>query len=171
MRTLPVLAAAALALASCTTPPMDEQQKTALADSVEQYVSGPFLAVFEHPVVDSILALYAPGNGVQSVENGKIYADRDAIAQSVRAVYGQPHTTANFTLSTPQVTVLNRDAVVYTTMVAGAMKDSAGVETPLKFAWTGVFVRTAGGWKIQAEHSSNPPAPAPAAPAKPARRR
>jgi uncharacterized protein (TIGR02246 family) len=173
MRLFPVVAAAAaVVLAACTKPPLDEQQKTALADSVEQYVAGPFLAAFNHPNVDSILALYAPGNGVQSVENGKISANRDSIAQSVRAAYGQPNVTYQFTLAAPQVTVLSRDAAVYTTMVASTMKDSAGVETRMRFAWTGVFVRTAGGWKLQAEHSSYPPAPAPAPPpARPARPR
>jgi len=173
MRMRVVLAAAAVVvLAACTKPPLDEQQKTALADSVEQYVAGPFLATFSPPNVDAILALYAPGNGVQSVENGKISANRDSIVQAVRAAYGQPNVTYQYTLAAPQVTVLSRDAAVYTTMVAVTMKDSAGVETPMRFAWTGVFVRMAGGWKVQAEHSSYPPAPAPAvAPSNPARSR
>jgi ketosteroid isomerase-like protein len=173
MRVRTVLVGAAmLALVGCTKPPLDEQQKTALADSIEQFVAGPFLATFNHPNVDSILALYAPGNGVQSVENGKVYANRDSIVQSVRVAYGRPNVTYHYTLAAPQVTVLSRDAAVYTTMVSGTMKDSAGVETPVRMAWTGVFVRTGGGWKIQAEHGSYPPAPAPApAPAKLARPR
>ena len=172
MRFRTVMALAALsAVAACAKPPLDDQQKTALADSIEQYVAGPFLTAYNSGNVDAILALYAPGNGVQSVENGKIYANRDAMAASVRAMYGNPHVTYHYTLAAPQVTVMSRDAAVYTVMGAGTVKDSAGVETPLHFAWTGVFVRTAGGWKVQAEHSSAPPAPAPAAPAKPARSR
>jgi len=162
---------AVLALAACAKPPLDEQQKTALADSLAQFVAGPFLAVYNSGNADSILATYAPGNGVQSVENGTIHANRDAIAASVRAMYGSPHVKIHYTLATPQVTVLSRDAAVYSTMAVGTGKDSAGVETTMRFAWTGVFVRMAGGWKVQAEHASFPPAPAPAATAKPARKR
>jgi uncharacterized protein (TIGR02246 family) len=170
MRILPVLAVAALALAACTKPPLDEQQKTALADSVEQYVAGPFVAAFEHPNVDAILALYAPGNGVQSVEDGMVYPSRDSIEKGLRAFWGRT-VSARFTLAAPQVTVLSPDAAVYTTMVTGAVQDSAGVETPMHFAWTGVFVRVGGAWKLQAEHSSYPPAPAPVPAPAPARAR
>jgi ketosteroid isomerase-like protein len=164
MKALPVLAGmAVVVLAACGKPPLDEQQKTALADSIEQFVAGPFLAAFEHPNVDAIMALYVPGNSVQSVENGTILPDRDSITKVVRAFWGNPQLTARFTLGAAQVAVLSRDAAVYSGMINGATKDSAGVESPLHFAWTGVFVRTAGGWKLQAEHSSYPPAP-PAAP-------
>jgi uncharacterized protein (TIGR02246 family) len=172
MRIRTVMALAALAaVAACTKPPLDEQQKTALSDSIEQYVAGPFLAAYNSGNVDAMLALYAPGSGVQSAENGKLYANRDAMAASMRAMYGVPHVTFHYTLATPQVTVLSRDAVVYSTMVTATMKDSTGVESPMALAWTGVFVRTAAGWKVQAEHGSTPPAPAPAAHAKPARAR
>jgi len=171
MRFRRMMALAALAaVAACTKPPLDDQQKTALADSIEQYVAGPFLTAYNSGNVDAILALYAPGTGVQSVENGKIYANRDSMAASVRAMYGNPHVTYHYTLAAPQVTVLSREAAVYTVMGSGTMKDSAGVEMPMHFAWTGVFVRTAGGWKVQAEHASFPQVPAPAPAAKPAAR-
>lgn len=161
--------AAALALVACTKPPLDEQQKTALADSVEQFVAGPFLAAYNSGNADSILALYAPGSGVQSVESGTIYPNRDSLERAVRAVHGQPHVTYRYALNAPQVTALSRDVVVYTTMGTATMRDSAGVETPMRFAWTGVFVRTPAGWRLQAEHGSSPPAPAPAEPARPRR--
>jgi ketosteroid isomerase-like protein len=172
MRIRTVMALAALAVvAACAKPPLDEQQKTALADSIEQYVAGPFVATFEHPNVDAILALYAPGADIQVVENGSIYPTREAAVQGVRAMWGAPKLTAHFTLGGAKVAVLSRDAAVYSAHVTGGMKDSTGVETPLHFAWTGVFVRTGGGWKLQVEHWSSPPAPAPAAPAKPAHKR
>jgi hypothetical protein len=172
MRVRTVLAGAALlALAACTKPPLDEQQKTALADSLEQYVAGPFIATFEHPTVDKAMALYAPGNDVQVVDFGTIYAGRDSVT-SLSRKYWATAQSAHFTFGSQAVAVLSRDAAVYTAMVTGAVKDSAGVETPLKFAWTGVFVRVGGAWKLQVEHSSFPPAPAPVPePAKPARPR
>ena len=169
MRIRTVMALAALAVvAACAKPPLDAPQKTALADSIEQYVTGPFLATFAHPNVDAIMALYAPGDDIQDVENGTIYATRDAILGSVRAMWSAPKLTSHFTVGAAHVAVLSRDAAVYTAKMTGAMKDSTGAETPLAFAYTAVFVRTAGGWKIQAEHSSMPAAPAPVPAAKPA---
>jgi len=171
MRVRTVLAGAVvLAFAACTKPPLDEQQKTALADSLEQYVAGPFVATMEHPTFETIMALYAPGNDIQVVENGSIVPSREAVEQGVRAFWAKPGVSGHFTLAAPRVSVLSRDAAVYTTMVTGTIKDSAGVETPLHEAWTAVFVRVGGQWKLQAEHASTPPAP-PAAPAQPARPR
>jgi ketosteroid isomerase-like protein len=161
--------AAALALVACTKPPLDDQQKTALADSIEQFVAGPFLAAFEHPTVDATMALYAPGDDVVVVENGVVYAGREAVERNVRMWWGKPNLTAHFTVGSQHVAVLSRDAAVYTAMVTGAVKDSAGTETPMRFAWTGVLVRSGADWKVQSEHSSMPPAPAPAQPERPRR--
>jgi len=166
-----VAGAAALALAACTKPPLTDQQKAALADSVKQYAEGPFTATFEHPTVEKVMALYAPGDDILVVDFGRIYAGRDAVTALGRQWWGHPGMTAHFTQSSPHVAVLDRDAAVYTAMVTGALKDSAGVETPMNFAWTGVFVRVGGEWKLQVEHSSLPPAsPAPAKPAVAAKR-
>lgn len=167
MRIRTVMAGAlALAVVACTKPPLDEMQKTALADSLAQYVAGPMMAMFEHPNVDSLLALYAPGPDIQVAENGAIYADRAAIERAVRAVYGHPNVSARFTLATPRIAVLSRDAAVYTTTIAGVITDSTGVASPVRAAWTAVFVRVGGAWKLQAEHMSSPPAPPPAVPAR-----
>jgi hypothetical protein len=166
-----VAGAAALALAACAKPPLTEQQKAALADSIKQYVEGPFNATWEHPTAEKAMALYAPGNDILVADFGTIYAGRDAVTLLARQWWGHPGMTAHFTVSSPHVAVLNRDAAVYTAMVTGALKDSAGAETPMNFAWTGVFVRVGGEWKLQVEHSSLPPAsPAPAKPAVAARR-
>jgi ketosteroid isomerase-like protein len=173
MRLRTVIAGAAvLALASCSQPqPLTDAQKTALADSLAQFVAGPFNAAFEHPTVEKVMALYAPGNDVQVVDFGTIYAGRDSVTALARKWWGKPGVSARFTFGSQHVAVLSRDAAVYTAMVTAAMKDSAGVETPMRFVWTGVFVRAGGAWKLQAEHASNPPAPPPAEPAKPARPR
>ena len=112
-----------------------------------------------------MVSLYAPGNDILVAEFGTIYAGRDAITQGVRQEF-PPGTTVHSSISSPHVAVLSRDAVVVTGMVDATFKDSAGVETPMRFAWTGVFVRVGAEWKLQVEHASLPPAPA--APTKPA---
>jgi ketosteroid isomerase-like protein len=172
MKILPVLAAA-IALAACSTakPPLDEMQRTALADSIEQWVAGPYLAAHQTPNVDTILALYAGGADLAVAANGTIYPSYDSVVAAARAFWGRPGVTAQLTLGGARVNVLSRDAAVVTAKVTGAVRDSAGVETPMGVAWTAVLQRAGSGWKIVAEHASSPP-PAPVAePARPAVRR
>lgn len=162
--------AAVVALAACSTakPPLDEMQRTALADSIEQWVAGPYLAVYQSPNADSILAFYAGGADLAVAANGVVLPGYDSIVATKRAFWGRPGLTARFTLGGARVHVLSRDAAVVTANVTGAVGDSAGVETPMVIAWTAVLERAGSGWKIVAEHASSPP-PAPAA--APARRR
>ena len=165
--------AAVIALAACSMgkPPLDEMQRTALADSIEQWVAGPYLAVYQHPNVDSILAFYASGAELASAENGMVFPSYDSIVATTRAFWGRPGLTAHFTLGGAHVNVLSREAAVITAMLTGGVRDSAGVETPMSAAWTAVLQRAGSGWKIVAEHASSPP-PAPVAePARPAVRR
>jgi ketosteroid isomerase-like protein len=160
-----ITGAVALVLVACTKPPLDDLQQKALGDSLAQYVAGPFLATLEHPNIDSIMALYAPGNAIQVVDFGAIYGGRDAVLGENRKNWATAR-SAHFTLGAPFLSVLSRDAAVYTALVTGSMTDTAGVATPMQFAWTGVFVRVNGAWKLQAEHSSVPLPPPPAAPAR-----
>ena len=165
--------AAVIALAACSMgkPPLDEMQRTALADSIEQWVAGPYLAVYQHPNVDSILAFYASGAELASAENGMVFPSYDSIVATTRAFWGRPGLTAHFTLGGAHVNVLSREAAVITAMLTGGVRDSAGVETPMSVAWTAVLQRAGSGWKIVAEHASWPPPAPAAAPARPAARR
>jgi hypothetical protein len=170
MKILPVLAAA-IALAACSTakPPLDEMQRTALADSIEQWVAGPYLAAHQTPNVDTILALYAGGADLAVAANGTIYPSYDSVVAAARAFWGRPGATAQLTLGGARVNVLSREAAVVTAKVTGAVRDSAGVETPMGVAWTAVLQRAGSGWRIVAEHASSPPPTA--EPARPAARR
>ena len=164
---------AVVALAACSMgkPPLDEMQRTALADSIEQWVAGPYLAVFQNPNADTILAFYGGGADVAVAENGMVHPSYDSIVATTRAFWGRPGLTAHFTLGGAHVNVLSREAAVVTAMLTGGVRDSAGVETPMSAAWTAVLQRAGSGWKIVAEHASWPPAAPAAAPARPAARR
>lgn len=165
--------AAVIALAACSMakPPLDEMQRTALADSVEQWVAGPYLAVFQHPNVDSILAFYGSGAELAVAENGMVYPSYDSIVATTRAFWGRPGLTAHFTVGGAHVNVLSREAAVVTAMLTGGVRDSAGVETPMSVAWTAVLQRAGSDWKIVAEHASWPPPASAAVPASQAARR
>jgi ketosteroid isomerase-like protein len=164
-----VAGAGALALAACTKPPLTDQQKTAMADSVKQYVEGPFVSTMEKGNADSIVALYAPAQNILVLDFGAIHAGQDAVGM-LRA-FCQRFRSSRWAIDSQHVTFLNRDAVAYTAMVTGSLKDSTGAETRTRFVWEGVFVRVGGAWKLQVDHSSWPPAPAPTATAKPVRAR
>jgi len=165
-----VASVAVFALAACAgKPPLDEQQKVTLGDSLERFVANRYLGTFEHPNPDTMLSFFAAGEDLRVAENGMIYPTRDSLAASMRAFWGRPGLTAYFTSGPQHVTVLDRDAAVYTGMITGGVRDSAGVETRMTSAWTAVFTRTSEGWKIVAAHLSWPPA-APAAPPAPRRR-
>jgi len=166
--------AAVVALAACSMskPPLDEMQRTALADSIEQWVAGPYVAVYQHPNVDSILAFYGSGADLAVAENGMVFPSYDSIVATTRAFWGRPGLTAHFTVGGAHVNVLSREAAVVTAMLTGGVRDSAGVETPMSAAWTAVLQRAgSGGWKIVAEHASWPPAAPAAEPVRPAARR
>jgi len=166
--------AAVVALAACSMskPPLDEMQRTALADSIEQWVAGPYVAVYQHPNVDSILAFYGSGADLAVAENGMVFPSYDSIVATTRAFWGRPGLTAHFTLGGAHVNVLSREAAVVTAMLTGGVRDSAGVETPMSAAWTAVLQRAgSGGWKIVAEHASWPPAAPASEPVRPAARR
>jgi len=171
MRFRTVMAAAAvLALAACNKPqPLTDAQKKALADSVDQVASQLLAALANHPTAETYLSYGVRGSDRMHAEYGMIFPTYDSLVKGVRASL-RPGTAFHVALSDKHFTVLDRDVVVLTAMIGGTMKDSAGVETPMHEAWTAVYLRTADGWKISADHESTVP-PAPAATAKPAHKR
>ena len=163
-------AAALVCAAGCNkTLPMNDSDRAAIADSVSQ-VATQWLASFSaRPTIENYLAAHVRGEDWVHAEYGMIYPTYDS---TVKAATAGLRGLVSFPITPSQkrVTVLDRDVVVFTCLVDGAMKDSAGKETPFHEAWTAVYHRTADGWKIAADHESTaPPAPAPAKPKRRAR--
>jgi hypothetical protein len=162
---------ALLALAACARPqPLTDAQKTALADSVDQVATQMMTAMAAHPTVETYLSHFVHGNDWVHAEYGKVYPTYDAYVAVTRAAF-HGVTAFHLSLSDKRFTVLGRDAVVMTATIGGTMRDSAEAETPFHEAWSAVYIRTADGWKITADHESTaPPAPPPQA-AAPARKK
>jgi ketosteroid isomerase-like protein len=163
-------AAAIVFAAGCSKAPkpMTDAERTALADSVSQVVTQSFASFATNATADNILGYYVNGDELVHAEYGMIYPTYDSLVKVIRAIW-RPGATFKSTLDQKRVTVLDRDVVVFTALMNGTMKDSAGKETPVHEAWTAVYHRTLDGWKIAADHESTAP-PAPPAPAKPASR-
>ena len=154
--------AALLALAACAKPqPLTDAQKTALADSVDQVATQMLASLAAHPQVDTYLSFFVKGNDWAHAEYGHVYPTYEAYLDSVR-VYWRHTAALRLALSGKRFTVLGRDAVVMTAALDGTTSDSAGTATPVREAWTTVWLRTADGWKITADHESTVPATPPA---------
>jgi ketosteroid isomerase-like protein len=166
LRTWMVGAAAIVFAAGCSTAPkpMSDAERAALADSVTQAANSMFASFATKPSADAMLSYYLHGDALVHAEYGMIFPTYDSLVKAVRAGV-QSLRSAAMTLDQKRVTVLDRDVVVLTALINGAMKDTAGKETPFHEAWTSVWHRTSDGWKIAADHESTaPPAPAPAKP-------
>jgi len=161
-------AAALLLAAGCGSAPpaLTDAHRAALADSVEQVATQMFASLASRADADTILSYFVGGDSLVVAEDGMLFPSYDSLVSALRATW-RPGSTFRGSLGEKRVRVLSPDVVVVTAIISGTGADSAGVETPTRFAWTGVYLRTAGGWKIAARHESS----APQAPAAPARRR
>ncbi|MGA2382792.1 MAG: nuclear transport factor 2 family protein [Gemmatimonadales bacterium] len=160
-------AAALVFAAGCNkTLPMNDADRAALADSVGQMTTQLIasLGTRATATADNWLSHFVKGDALVHAEYGMIYPTYDSLVKVLRAGFSGG-TTVQIAMDQKRVTVLDRDVVVFTTLLNGAIKDSAGKETPFHEAWTAVWHRTPDGWKIAADHESTaPPAPAPAKP-------
>jgi ketosteroid isomerase-like protein len=156
MRRRAVLAAVMLAMAlACHPSPraMTTTEQAVLADSIRHIVEG-ILATFEHPDYERIFDAYERGNELAFAENGMIFPSFDSMATAARAM--EEGVTIHASLGQSHVTVLDRDVAVLTATIKGTTTDSAGTVKHSVQAWTGVFHRSAAGWKIAASHESYP---------------
>jgi len=171
LRTWVVGAAAIVLAAGCSKAPkpMTDAERAAVADSVSQMATQWLASFATKPTVEKYLAQHVRGNEWVHAEYGMIYPTYDSLVKVASASF-KHLTSFAATPGQKRVTVLDRDVVVFTSLLDGVMKDSAGKEIPFHEAWMAVYHRTPDGWKIAADHESTaPPAPAPA-PKKPARR-
>lgn len=154
---------AVLALAACDKPqPLTDAAKTALADSVGGVATQMVAGFAEHLTADGYLG-YGERESWVHAEYGTIYPTYDSLAKVLRASI-HPGMALHIALSDKHFQVLSRDVVVLTAKLDGDLRDSAGVQTPVHEAWTAVYLRTAAGWKITADHeSAGPAAPLPQA--------
>jgi len=158
-------AAAAIVFATACSKapaPLNDAERAAIADSVSQMTT-QFLAGMAQPTPEFYLSHFT-GNDWVHAEYGMVYPTYDSTVKVVRATL-RPGTSMKVTFSQKHVTVLDRDVVVFTALMNGTMKDSAGTEMPFNEAWMAVYHRTTDGWKIAADHESTAPsAPEPVKP-------
>jgi hypothetical protein len=132
---------------------------TALADSLKTSIERAY--DFSLPgVVDRMTALYPATGRVISASGGQLTASGDSLRAGIADFWknaGQNMRKARWEWGEVYVERLGRDAAALTgtwTIPHIAPNDSVHV---LRGAWTAVFKRLNGEWKIVMEHLSSPP--------------
>ena len=101
---------------------------------------------------DAVINAYLPEASI--AEQGAVTSRVDSLAVGIREFYSTHHVTAN-ALDVVSVRPLGPNAAVLTARYAFAAIRQDGHRLGSAGAWTAVFVRRAGTWRIAAAHQSN----------------
>ena len=151
-----VLAAPALAAACSGTPRRAAGPDPALADTLERLVQHAY--DFGRPgVVERMTALYPDTGRVISASGGQLITSADSVRRGIREFWnevGRNMRNARWVWDSVYVDRLGPDAAVLTG--TWSIPHIAPNNEPhvIRGAWTAVFVRVRGRWKIVQEHLS-----------------
>ena len=157
---------AVLVLPACTPtatapPELTDAERAAIADSVGDQSEG-WRSAAERLDVPGVLAHYstAPGNAL--IRADKILVSREALGNELAANYA----TFRSRVVTPRdqrISVLTRDIVAEAGTGDWVDTDTTGVVINEQYAFSRVWVREAGGWRIFHTYIDIRPVAAPAA--------
>ena len=150
-----VMAAIAMCAVACqpASTELTEGQRAAIKDTVEQRMD-EMANAGRALDADRIRAVYA--ESPVSVINGVIIEDFDARFELTRQFLGSLRTLEG-RIRNVHLEVLASDAVVVTRNDDISWTDTTGTEVVLHTAWTGVFRRIDGEWRVIYSHESWPP--------------
>ena len=174
-RPLRALAACATAvlLAGCRDPEkIPPAERQAIADSLTTLVTEAYdLARPDAP--ERLLALYPDSGRVISVVAGRVTSTRDTLAGEIRGFWervGQNMRAPRFVLGSTYVDLITRNAAVVTLTYSIPHYTPRNTPHTVSGAWTMLWRRQGGRWRIVQEHlSDTPESTAPGTPGAPAR--
>lgn len=133
---------------------------SALADTLVAVITDAY--DFSRPdVVDRLVGLYATDQPVVSASGGRVTTSRAEIAAQIRSFWtrvGQNMQAPRFVVGERHAVALGPDAAALTLTYAIPHHTPAGAPHTLAGAWTAVFRREGGRWRIVQEHLSDLPA-------------
>jgi ketosteroid isomerase-like protein len=143
----------------------DPARDAALRDTLTAIIADAY--DFSRPdVVSRLMALYPTSGPVVSAAAGRVSTTRAALQQSIGSFWqriGQNMVGPKFVIGQRYATALGPDAAVLTITYTIPHHTPEGRPHTLGGAWTAVFVRRDGRWRIVQEHLSDLPAqPTPA---------
>lgn len=161
---------AALIGGACATDsspaPISDAYRAAIADTLQRLLVSAYDLATPDPL-SRMLALYPDTGRVLSASGGHVIAERDSVLEGIRAFWtyvGQNMRDPAWTWGPFFVDVLGRDAAVVTATYTVPHHTPAGEPHVVAGAWTAVFARRDGQWRIIQEHLSDVPAAAAEAP-------
>ncbi len=152
---LTVVATAVLALPACAPAgrPLAEVQRAAIADTVRR-LTREVAEGAGQVSVERAFARFERGTEFAFANNGTASFAPDSVLAQFRRVY-RPLRRQDIDLSAWKVTVLGPDAAVVTTHGSYTYTDSTGVtSSPRLLAWTLVWARRDGQWRVLHSHQS-----------------
>ena len=138
---------------------MSDADRTALADTVRMLSQGIFDGA-SGVDLDATFRRFGTGDNAAHLNGGQRYT-RDSLASLYRSVFANLQ-RQEIVPDAPTVTVLGRDAAVYSTRGHFVATPKTGAPLSSDAAWTFVWVRMNGEWTLLHSHQSTPqPLPAP----------
>jgi SnoaL-like domain len=163
LRRLPtvVLAAATLsALTACTDPlRVSPADRRAIADTLSALVTNAYDFAKPEPAA-RLLSLYPDSGRIISAVAGRVTTTRDTLAGEIAGFWqrvGRNMQQPRFVLGSTYVDVITRDAAVLTLVYSIPHTTPQGTPHTVSGAWTMLWRRENGRWRIVQEHLSDTP--------------
>lgn len=155
------LAAATLAaLTACTDPlRVSPADRRAIADTLSALVTDAYDFSKPDPAA-RLLSLYPDSGRIISAVAGRVTTTRDTLAGEIAGFWqrvGRNMQNPRFVLGSTYVDVITRDAAVLTLMYSIPHTTPQGTPHTVSGAWTMLWRRVNGRWRIVQEHLSDTP--------------
>lgn len=158
---IPLVLVAAAMLAGCQPGAPSAEEQATIAAEIEREVKSAY-DLKSPDVAKSFERLYSDSGRIVSAAGGQIIASRDTLFTGIRDFWqyvGSNMRNPTWMWDQFHVDVLSRDAAVMTATYHVPHTTPAGRPHVIGGAWTAVFRREGGQWKIVQEHLSDiPPA-------------
>lgn len=144
-----LLGFAVLAFGCGTRTPssMTDQERAAVAEAVEQRVSG-YVEAIERQDLEYLLGFWADTEGFVLAGDGSLTIGYDTWATQIREIVAGTASVLHAEYKNPHIYVLARDAASYSMEFDWSMATTAGDTVSATGAWTYVFKRLDGEWKV-----------------------
>ncbi len=152
------LAAPVAFLGACDSGPSSSVDRTALTDTLAAVIADGY-AFGSDDVVQRMASLYAPGERIVSATGGRLTVSTDSIVRGIERFWelaGQNMRGATWVWHEVYAEELGKDAAVLTGTWSIPHTAADGQPHIIEGAWTAVFRRLDGEWKIVHEHLSSP---------------
>ncbi len=140
----------AVIIQACTPPSpsaMSEQERAAVAEAVAQRVEG-YVDAISTLDLDRMLQFWADTDEFVFAGDGSLTVGYDVYAAQLREAIGSTAQVNSIEIREPHIYVLSSDAAAYSMEFEWSMTSVAGDTTRSRGAWTYVFKRLDGEWKV-----------------------